>query len=258
MKDLVLVERHCYKSSHPFYKELDHLSFLSKNLYNSALYTIRQHYFKNKEYLNYYAINREFIDNSQIDYISLPRKVSNQILKLVDKNMVSFFKLLKLKNNGKYNKKVKLPKYLDKIKGRQIVHYERGAISFKRIGFVKLSQTNISIPTKLNKDDIRFVRVVHKGSYIVIEIGYKVDCKEYFDNKRYASIDLGLHNLIAMSSPNIPNMLISGKPLISINQYFNKELAKKRSGLKRVNNTYNSKKINRLFNLTFRQKSQLL
>lgn len=46
---MILTERHIIKPSNSLYKELDDLCFLSKNLYNSALYAIRQYYFKEKK-----------------------------------------------------------------------------------------------------------------------------------------------------------------------------------------------------------------
>ena len=66
---MLIVEKHIIKKSHSLYKEIDHLCFLSKNLYNKALYTVRQEFIstsKLKEkgevehatYLNYNSINK--------------------------------------------------------------------------------------------------------------------------------------------------------------------------------------------------------
>ena len=71
---------------------------------------------------------------------------------LSDQSFKSFFALLKLKQEGKYNKKVRLPKYLDKKKGRITAFYEKGAISLKKDGYVKLSQTGIEIKTKISRN----------------------------------------------------------------------------------------------------------
>ena len=51
--EILLVEKQIIKPSHSYYKELDHLCFLSKNLYNVALYEIRQHYFETKKYKSF-------------------------------------------------------------------------------------------------------------------------------------------------------------------------------------------------------------
>ena len=103
---MLLVEKHIIKKGNQSYKTLDNLCFLSKNLYNYANYIVRQEFIKTSKekeegkaeganYLNYNAINRLLIDQKQVDYIALPRKVSNQILMLLDKNWKSFFKSIK-------------------------------------------------------------------------------------------------------------------------------------------------------------------
>lgn len=60
-----LVQQHIIKPSHKDYQELDHLLLLAKNLYNKALYEVRQYYFQAKDdpsvkykYLNYYALDK--------------------------------------------------------------------------------------------------------------------------------------------------------------------------------------------------------
>ena len=52
---MILVEKHIINNNHKFFNECDELSFKSKNLYNQALYNIRQHYFLNKKYCTIYG-----------------------------------------------------------------------------------------------------------------------------------------------------------------------------------------------------------
>ena len=55
---MVLVEKHIIKPKHKYYDELDNLCWLSKNLYNSTLYNVRQYYFENKKIeIRYYPIS---------------------------------------------------------------------------------------------------------------------------------------------------------------------------------------------------------
>ena len=190
-----LVEKHIIKKSHSFFNECDHLCFLSKNLYNSGLYQIRQHYFETKEYINYYDINKLFIAQNQVDYINLPRKVSNQILMLLDRNFKSFFQLLKKKNNKGYDKPIKIPHYLDKTKGRFITTYEKGAISkstFDKFGLIHLSKTNIKIKTNITDfGSINQVRIVPIPNHYVIEIVYTLhEVETLVDNGKYSGIDI--------------------------------------------------------------------
>ena len=75
---LILTERHLITPKHKHFKEIDELSFKSKNLYNQANYRIRQAFTdkENPKYRNFNEIQKELQDEKQIDYISLPAKVS--------------------------------------------------------------------------------------------------------------------------------------------------------------------------------------
>ena len=246
---IYLTERHIIKNS----KELDEICFRSKNLYNRALYLIRQHYFETKNYLNYYDINRIMVDSKDTDYYSLPCKVSNQILMLLDRNFKSFFASIKKKQNGKYNKSVRIPKYLDKG-GRNIVIFPKQSISktYIRKGLIKLSSLNILIPTKVTESNMVEVRILPRNNHHVVEVVYKVvEVQSKSNNGRYASIDLGLNNLATVSSNVVRPFIINGRPLKSINQYYNKEVARLQSLLK--NNRKTSKRI---YNITLKRNNK--
>ena len=242
---MYLIERHVIKNN----KELDELCFKSKNIYNKALYLVRQHYFNTKSYLNFFAVNKLMVDSKDKDYYALPTKVSNQTLMLLDRNFKVFFALLKKKQSGKYNKPIKLPKYLNK-EGRYITIFPKDAVSKKYLkkGLIKLSKLSIEIPTKkANESNLVEVRVLPRNNHRIVEIIYKVEQKEpKSDNGRYASIDLGLNNLATVASNVVEPFIINGRPLKSINQYWNKEKARLQAHLK--GNKKTSKRINSITN----------
>lgn len=207
------------------YHELDRFCFLSKNLYNSSLYAIRQHFFNTKKYKNYNSLNKDFIQSHQIDYYALPTKVSQQTMKMVDQNFKSFFGLLKLKS-----KKAKIPKYLKK-QGRYEIIFTIQSISQKELkkGFLKLSGINQKIKIRDTITNIQQVRIIPKETFNCynIEIVYKVSEKQLKkDNKKYASIDLGINNIATVAFNCKKPFIINGKPLKSINQYYNKKRSK--------------------------------
>ena len=228
---MYLTERHIIKNN----KELDELCFNSKNLYNKALYLVRQHYFKTEGYLNYYGVNRLMIDSKDEDYYALPTRVANQILMLLDRNFKSFFSLIKKKQSGNYDKPIRIPGYLDK-EGRYMAIFNKHAVFKKplRKGIIKLSKLSIEISTKkANESNLVEVRVLPRNNHHVVEVVHKVDEVELkSDNGRYASIDLGLDNLATISSNVVKPFIINGRPLKSINQYYNKEKARLQSHLK--------------------------
>ena len=63
-----LVEQHVIDKKHKYFEECDRLCFLSKNLYNIALYTVKKHYDLYKVYLNYNALDKIFNSTNQTDY----------------------------------------------------------------------------------------------------------------------------------------------------------------------------------------------
>ena len=225
-----LVEQHIIKSTHKFYKELDRLCFLSKNLYNVANYMIRQEFTANGNYLNSYSVDK-LLNVDNVDYKQLPSKVSQQTLKLLDQNWKSFFQAVKSykKNSNRFLGRPKLPKYKDKVKGRNPVIYTIQAISKKELkkGVIKLSNTNIHFKTRVPVDNINQVRVVSKpNKVIVIEVIYTVQEKEVLKNSNILGIDLGVNNLATcVNTVNTDKFIINGKPLKSMNQFFNKKRA---------------------------------
>lgn len=223
---MTLVEQHRIKKSDPLFWKLDHLCYLSKNLYNATLYMIRHHFFNTKEYLSYASVNRQMIIERNPDYYALNTKVSQQTQKLVDKSFKSYFALHKKYSCGKIANRPHIPKYLDK-NGRQVVMFTNQAISTKRVGFVKLGGTDIYVPTK--QKSIQFVRLVPHGSSVTVEIGYFHESIPYVDNNRYAAIDLGVDNLATLTFTDDKPIIFNGKPVKSINQYYNKRLTTLRS-----------------------------
>ena len=247
-----LVRQIIYKRSDPEYNEMDELCFKSKNLYNATLYAVRQSFIKSGEYLNYYRINKIFKEENNVDYRALPAKVSKCTQMFADFAMKSFFALVKKKKNGEYDKKVKLPKYLDKAKGRMTVHYERGALSFKkRKGYIHLSKTGIYIklPEDLNENDIKFARIVPGNEKFTVEIGFEMEPEPQVMTGSYASIDPGVNNLVTMVDTVTKRpIIINGRPLKSINQWYNKKIAEMRSETERLHGKYWNRKMSSITN----------
>lgn len=239
---MILSERHIIKNSKLF-NELDNMCFLSKNLYNKGLYIVRQHFFNTEKYLNYNTLENILKKSKDVDYYALPTKVSQQILMVLDNNFKSFFKLLEKKKKGLYKEKVKIPKYLDKD-SRNLLIFTSQAISKKFIknGIIKLSNVKHVVKTKVKV--VKQVRIIHKGRHVVVEVLYEKSSKDIVTNNRYAAIDLGLNNLATISSNVTKPFIVNGKPLKSINQYYNKTKSNLQSKLK--NNEKSNKRISSL------------
>ncbi|MGK7932492.1 MAG: RNA-guided endonuclease InsQ/TnpB family protein [Microcystaceae cyanobacterium] len=222
-----LVERHIIKHSHRFYSEIDRLCFASKNLYNCANYLIRQSFIFEKTYLNYNTIQKTVQGTEP--YQALPAKVSQQILMILDKNWKSFQAANQsyYQNPEKFLGKPKLPKYKHKEKGRNVVVYTTRALSKRSLKqrIIHPSKTDIYLKTKVEIDKIKQVRLIPKLNHYVIEVIYEtVIQQQQLNPEAIGSIDIGLDNLatLTFNQAGLSPLLVNGRPLKSINQYYNK------------------------------------
>ncbi|MHA1918021.1 MAG: RNA-guided endonuclease InsQ/TnpB family protein [Candidatus Ranarchaeia archaeon] len=224
-------------------KLLNNITFLSKNLYNVATYTVRQRFFKDHYWIRYYKLWNLLKKHETFQNLknTCGSQTPQQVIKQVDKNFKSFFKAIKewKKNPKKFLGRPKLPKYKKK-NGKNIVTFtaqqtrtENGYVLVtKRIikqGFPKLK-------TKPGIGLVVGVRVVPFGDRYNIELIYNKEPVELgLDKNHVLGVDLGLNNIVTTSN-NIDNesLIIKGGVLKSINQYYNKKLAKNKSITKNI------------------------
>jgi putative transposase len=216
-----LVEQHIIEKGDPRYAAIDAAAFASKNLYNQVTYQLRQAYIHEGVILPYAEI---FHRVKYLEcYQALPRKVSNSILILIDKNWRSFRNGLKewSEHPEKFTGRPKIPGYKHKEKGRNILIYDIQALgkrAFKKTGKIIPSGLPIEIETKVAWGSIDCVRIVPRGSCYVIEIVYSKEIKQAaVDPAQIAAIDLGVNRLAAITSnkPGFAPVLINGRPLKS-------------------------------------------
>ena len=236
------VERHIITKESEDYGLLDNLCFDSKNLYNYVTYILRQAFIGNHEaipefadlikegkFIDEYDLSTRLAKMNQVDFRNLKTQCAQQVIKLVYKNFKSFYKAIKAykKCPSKFTGRPKLPKYKDKKKGRNILVYTNQCAKIKN-KMIYLSKL-VHLEEKTNIAKFQQIRIVHKGYYIVVEIVYEkfVDDIDGIDNRTNAmGIDLGINNLATITSDNGMSLIINGRNLKSINQYYNKRLAK--------------------------------
>lgn len=252
-----LVERHIVLSCKQGLNQIDELCNKSKNLYNRANYCLRQSYTKTKKLPSEYELTTKFASRLNVDYKALPAQTSQQIIKLLYKNWKSFFALTKdyHKNPTKYKGKPKLPSYKDKITGRNILVFTNQQCKIKqseaefetesKIHFPK--QTNIP-PLKTKVQNLQQVRIIPNTSGYIIEVVYNQTIQTVITKPNtFLSLDLGLNNLAtSFNNTDYKSFIVNGKPLKSINQFYNKELARLKSHFKSNLKGSTSKKIKTL------------
>ena len=226
------------KLSNNEYKMLREMCHLSKNVYNTALYNIRQHYFSEGSYLKYEANYFQMRDD--YNYKLLGTAVSQQTMKCADYSFRSFFKLLEMIKERKFTTtKISIPHYLEKdgmyplyiptlhIKDKCFVISTSPELKHKYGGAIR-----IRIPDKLLDKHIRQVHIIPKynGKYFEAHYVYDDDT-DYkdgveLDNSKFLGIDLGVNNLATCVTNEGASFIIDGKHIKSINQWYNKELAR--------------------------------
>ncbi len=251
-----LVEQHIIDHSDPRYAIIDEAAFKSKNLYNAALYEIRQSFIHTGVYLDYNEMDRRM--QSHEAYKALPAKVSQQVLILLHKNWTSFFEALEAykEDPSKFTGRPKLPKYKHKTEGRNMLVYTIQALSKPgmRDGLIRPSGLPVTIKTEHTVVDQ--VRIVPRNGYYVVEVVYtKEPVQTNVDPSFCVGIDLGVTNLAAIASNRegfVPR-LVNGRPVKAWNQWYNKrmkELKKKlpkddqarvTAQMERITNTRNRK-----------------
>lgn len=252
------VEKHAIKKNHAYYNMFCEFTRQSKNLYNHANYLVRKEFTENNRWLRYQDLDKILKkDIDYPDYRNMPTaQAAQQTLQLVDQNWRSFFSLIKdwSKNKDKYSERPKLPKYKPK-NGRIVFMLTNQQVKLKDdlLHFPK-SFNGFTIKSRCvtlnNFEKINQIRIVPNNQIFCIEIVYSVVINDNMlpDNGRHMSIDLGLDNLATIvTNTGLQPVLVNGKGLKSINQYYNKQKAYYQSIAKSMNDKFYT---NRLYRLT--------
>jgi putative transposase len=223
-----LVEQHVIRKGDVRYEAIDQAAFASKNLYNAANYEIRQAFIFRGMYLNYNQMHQ--LMKAHPAYQALPRKVSQQVLRTLDKNWQSFFRAEALwrEHPEKFLGRPSLPKYKDKQQGRNLLIYTIQAISKPalRQGFIQPSGLSIRITTA--HQNVDQVRIIPRHGFYVVEVVYEQEpVQANVDPQLFAGIDIGVDNLATLTSNKkgfVPR-IVNGRPVKSVNQFYNKRKA---------------------------------
>ncbi len=223
-----LVEQHITSKNDPCYEVIDQAAFASKNLWNAANYVVRQSFIHEGIYLDNVKVFHQIKCHEA--YQALPRKVSNQVLIQLHKAWVAFFGAMAQwrEHPEKFVGRPQLPRYKHKTEGRNLLVYEKGAISKRALkrGLLSLSALGDLVKTRQKKESIVQARVVPRGTHYVIEVIYERKVEQAsVDPALFAAVDLGVSNLATITSnkPSFVPVLVNGRVLKSINQGYNKQ-----------------------------------
>lgn len=225
------------------WKTIDYYCFQAKRVYNDANYIVRQEFINNGKWIRAYTLHKIMQDYEC--YYDLGSQASQNTLSLLEKNWNSFFKAIKdwsKKKGAGYLGKPGLPKYKEK-NGRSILMIKNiqcritnGEIYFSWKPLNQFSGIKTNVTGKLQQ-----IRFIPSGSCYIMEIVYETDVlKPFSKTKNVIGIDLGIDNFATISNNiGVPSIIINGRNLKSMNQYYNKEKAKLQENVRWSNRLQN-------------------
>lgn len=220
------------------YQALREMCQYSNNLYNVALYNIRQYFFSQNRFLTYESNYHECKTNE--NYGLLQAGVAQQTLKVADRNYKSFFALLKKCGTGDYcYQDVKIPHYRKKggyfnlICSTNAIAISDGYFKVPmsrefRKAHSEVKDIPIPFPERLNNSIVKEVRIIPYDNAKHFKIQYVVSWQQErkdVDANNIMAIDIGVDNLATCVSNIETPFIIDGRKLKSINQYWNKRKA---------------------------------
>lgn len=264
------IEKHKIGKNHPLYTKADALCFNAKNVYNQATYLIRQEYIRTKKaHEEDENVQVTVLKASQLYHMvneeargDMSARPFNLLLREIDDIWKGFFKSCREyhKNPNKFTGRPHMPGYLDKENGRYVFTVDdqkRGQSITEKDGYIRFALNDMRdfngiFKTHIKEyDRICQARIVPKNGYYDFELVFDIEIQgvEEKEPRRIAAIDLGVNNLatIVTNFGTVP-IVINGKPLKSINHYYNKELARMKSELELRHGQRTSKRMQSLTN----------
>ena len=240
--------------------EIDKWLTEATSIYDQCLYYLRQEFFQaqkenrkpNYKNIKLYDLIKETNswNNSNLDI-----NAKQYIIRKVNDNWNSFYNACKSywKNKSKFNGKPKLPGYLYKRNKSTILIFEKTRLRHKdfKNNTLRLpkSKYKIQIPKYIDIHSIKCITIKRYYGKVKLCISYEKEIKQNNLNKNNClGIDIGVENIVSITTNNQINKswIVKGGKIKSINQFYNKQLAKKKSILETINKSKSSKYIQKL------------
>ena len=239
-----LVERHVIKRADPRFTAMDRAAFASKNLYNKALYATRQAFFQDGSSPSYPSLYHHM--KGEPEYAALPRKVAQWVLKQVCTAWESYKEALAAWGADPFLDQPRIPRYKPKQQGRNLLVYTTQALSQPALRNSLICPSGLGITVQTQQSTVQQVRIIPRMGIYVAEVIYEQEpVQAKVDPALHAGGDMGLNNLALLTAdqPGFVPRLVNGRPVKSINQFFNKRRAELQS---RVGDAHTSRRLERI------------
>lgn len=159
------------------------------------------------------------------------------------------------KHPNKFTKRPNLPKYICRKSEFNLVQIDKTRFRSRgcKKNEIKLPNSNVKIriPDKIERDSIREITIKHYHGKVKIGIIFNETLEKIKYNRNATlsiGVDIGLNNLMAITSNDKSfSYVVNGRPLKSINQFYNKQKSLIRSDLDKCNKrSKTSKRLKKL------------
>ena len=219
---------------------LAYLCQQSNKVYNCALYYARQVYFKTKRLVNYATLCAEMTRTKNKHFMAMYASSAQQTCKAVAEELLGFKENLQLFLQGKLNAKPNLPRY--RKAGMFSVAYPKKWLKLQD-GRVRVPLGNqvkawfgmdafwVEFPTNLAWEAIRELRILPRHGVFYLEWVYAMPpAPKQLDPARALGIDHGINNWLTCVSNVGHSFIIDGRKVKSFNQWYNKQVARLKTG----------------------------
>lgn len=219
---------------------LAYLCQQSNKVYNCALYYARQVYFKTKRLVNYATLCAEMTRTKNKHFMAMYASSAQQTCKAVAEELLGFKENLQLFLQGKLNAKPNLPRY--RKAGMFSVAYPKKWLKLQD-GRVRVPLGNqvkawfgmdafwVEFPTNLRWEAIRELRILPRHGVFYLEWVYAMPpAPKQLDPARALGIDHGINNWLTCVSNVGHSFIIDGRKVKSFNQWYNKQVARLKTG----------------------------
>ena len=256
-------QQHLIKESQEITAILEYICSEANKLTNCGVYVCRQMLFKANYFVKKYELDEQLKSNphfkamrSQFSWMQAPGAAATssacaqQTLHSVVESFTSFRRLNKLYKAGQLHLKPRLPNYRKKG-GLAVVSYPArwvklidGKLKFSLGNQVKawfgIDHFLLPLPSNLDFRSIKEYRIVPRNNCFYIELVYRQsDVEKVEANGNVLGIDPGLNNWLTCVSNVGKSFIIDGRKVKSQNQWYNKQVAKLKSG--KPQNYWNNK-----------------
>ncbi len=247
-------QQHLINSKQDVRAILEYICSEANKLTNCGIYYCRQMWFKADYFVKKYELDEQLKSNphfkamrSQFSWMQAPGAAvtssacAQQTLHSVVESFTSFRRLNKLYRAGQLHFKPRLPNYRKKG-GLAVVSYPSrwvklidGKLRFPLGNQVKawfgIDSFLLPMPSNLDFKSIKEYRIVPRNGCFYIEFVYKrPKIQPVQSNGNVLGIDPGLNNWLTCVSNIGKSFIIDGRQVKSQNQWYNKQVAKLKSG----------------------------